>query len=164
MFYIAAFVTLAGAIGAMWLRNLVHCALFLAISFVGIAVLFLNLEAPFAAFAQLLVYVGAVAILILFAVLLTRGGTNTSEERKGSITGIAISLLAGGAMVVCIGSSSVFQFARRNVVPVSTRELGEQLMTTHLLPLETIAILLTAALLGAVILALPEAARKEHSK
>src|SRR5437867_814740 len=77
-FIIAAVLTLAGAVAAMSLRNLVHCALCLIVTFAGLAALFLQLNAQFVGFAQILVYIGAVAILILFAILLTR----SSEMKK----------------------------------------------------------------------------------
>src|SRR5258706_16158664 len=73
-FAIIAVLTIAAAVAAMTLRNLVHCALAVAVAFAGLAAAYLQLDAQFVGFAQILVYVGAVAILIVFAVLLTRGG------------------------------------------------------------------------------------------
>ena len=73
-FAILAVLTLAGAVAAMSLRNLVHCALALTAAFAGLAAVYLQLNAQFVGFAQILVYIGAVAILIVFAILLTRGG------------------------------------------------------------------------------------------
>src|SRR6202046_3601721 len=73
VFYLLAAVTIVGALAAMLLRNTVHCALALTIAFAGIAMQFLELGAEFAGFAQILVYIGAVAILVVFAILLTRG-------------------------------------------------------------------------------------------
>src|SRR5437764_13725675 len=72
-FIIIALLTIASAVSAMTLRNVVHCALALTMTFAGLAALYLQLDAQFVGFAQVLVYVGAVAILIVFAVLLTRG-------------------------------------------------------------------------------------------
>ena len=72
VFTIITLVTLAGAIAAMSLRNLVHCALALALTFAGLAALYLQLDAQFVGLAQILIYIGAVAILIVFAILLTR--------------------------------------------------------------------------------------------
>jgi len=66
-------VTLGSAVLAVSLRNLVHCALALALSFAGLAALYLKLNAQFVGLAQVLIYIGAVAILIVFAILLTRG-------------------------------------------------------------------------------------------
>src|SRR5262245_7795398 len=73
-FLIIAILILAAAIAAMTLRNLVHCALALVGAFGGLAAAYLQLSAQFVGLAQVLVYIGAVAILIVFAVLLTRGG------------------------------------------------------------------------------------------
>ena len=71
-FLILAAITLAGACAAMLLRGLVHCALAVAIAFAGLGALYLNLGAQFLGLAQLLVYVGAIAVLIVFVILLTR--------------------------------------------------------------------------------------------
>ena len=72
-FLVLAVVTLVGACAAMTLRDLVHCALALAVAFAGIGTIYLNLGAQFLGLAQLLVYVGAIAVLIVFVILLTRG-------------------------------------------------------------------------------------------
>src|SRR6266511_5067145 len=72
-FALLAGLTAGSAIAAMTLRNLVHCALCLALTFAGLAALYLQLNAEFVGLVQILVYVGAVAILIVFAILLTRG-------------------------------------------------------------------------------------------
>src|SRR6202167_3416366 len=72
-FLILAAMTMVGACAAMTLRGLVHCALALAVAFAGIGMLYLNLGAQFLGLAQLLVYVGAIAVLIVFVILLTRG-------------------------------------------------------------------------------------------
>jgi NADH-quinone oxidoreductase subunit J len=81
VFYILAAMTIAGGLAAMLLKNTVHCALAVTVAFSGLAFLFLELDAQFAGFAQILVYVGAVAILVVFAILLTRG----SETPKDSV-------------------------------------------------------------------------------
>ena len=80
-FAIIAVLTIASAVAAMTLRNLVHCALALTVTFVGLAAAFLQLGAEFAGLAQILVYVGAVAILIVFTILLTRSGDPGGERR-----------------------------------------------------------------------------------
>src|SRR5580658_7496554 len=72
-FLILAIVTMVAACAAMTLRGLVHCALALAVAFAGIGTLYLSLGAQFLGLAQLLVYVGAIAVLIVFVILLTRG-------------------------------------------------------------------------------------------
>jgi NADH-quinone oxidoreductase subunit J len=80
----------------MLLKNTVHCALALTVAFAGLALLFLNLDAQFAGFAQILVYIGAVAILVVFAILLTRG----SETPKDGV--FSRSWLAGLAIAAAV--------------------------------------------------------------
>src|SRR5438094_10381747 len=108
-FIILGLLTLAGAIAAMSLRNLVHCALALTLAFAGLAALYLQLDAQFVGFAQILIYIGAVAILIVFAILLTRG----SEPPQQSILspswlgGIAVAVIVFGLLATMILRSSV---------------------------------------------------------
>ena len=73
VFYLLAALTLGGAVAAILLKHLIHAALALTVAFAGLALLFLQLDAQFAGFAQILVYIGAVAILVVIAILLTRG-------------------------------------------------------------------------------------------
>src|SRR3954463_10264474 len=79
VFYLISAFAVGGALAAGLLKNLVHAALALTIAFFGLALLFLRLDAQFAGFAQILVYVGAVAILVVFAILLTRGSEVPKE-------------------------------------------------------------------------------------
>ena len=81
-----AALAVAGGLAAVLLKNTVHCALALTVAFAGLAMMFLELDAQFAGFAQILVYIGAVAILIVFAILLTRG-SETPKEGVYSRTG-----------------------------------------------------------------------------
>src|ERR1700748_550851 len=90
-FLILAIMTMVAACAAMTLRGLVHCALALAVAFAGIGLLYLNLGAQFLGLAQLLVYVGAIAVLIVFVILLTRGGdTDSPPLPKASLPGSGI--------------------------------------------------------------------------
>src|ERR1700685_3198248 len=79
VFYAIAGLAVAGALAAVLLKNTVHCALALTVAFAGLALLFLKLDAQFAGFAQILVYIGAVAILVVFAILLTRGSETPKD-------------------------------------------------------------------------------------
>jgi NADH-quinone oxidoreductase subunit J len=154
-FFIIAGVTLVGACAAMMLRGLVHCALALAIAFAGIGMLYLNLGAQFLGLAQLLVYVGAIAVLIVFVILLTRSGeTDPPTQRPVAGVLLAVAVLAVLAWAV-FHSSAVHSPAV--IVPQSTvRQLGFALMGNYLFPLEVIGLMLTAALIGAVIVAMKE--------
>jgi len=155
---VLASLTLAGALAAMWLRNLVHCALALAVSLAGLAAVYLQLDAQFVGFAQLLVYVGAVAILIVFAILLTRGSEPHPQPILSSTwlvgAGVAVAVFAVFAWGI-LSSKAVKQEAAP--APATTvAQLGNQLMTHYILPLEVLGLLLTSALIGAVLIAMQE--------
>jgi len=157
-FAIIAVLTIAAAGAAMTLRNLVHCALAVAVAFGGLAAIYLQLDAQFVGFAQILIYVGAVAILIVFAILLTRGG-ETSDKSVFSaswIWGALVTVAVFATLAWAVGNS----FASRRDLPAppdaTVRQIGDALMTRFVLPLEVVGLLLTAALIGAVIIALKE--------
>ena len=157
-FVVVAIVTVAGALGAALMRNVVHCALSLTVTFAGLALLFLQLGAQFAGFAQVLVYVGAVAILVVFAILLTRGvGTQliyvfSKHWTQGLAISAAVFALLGWAVLRSFPETATVV----NAPEVSVKAIGAALMDQYVLPLEIIAVLLTVSLLGAVIVAMPE--------
>lgn len=159
-FLILALLTLAGGVAAMTLRRLVHCALALAVSFAGLAGLYLNLGAEFAGLAQLLVYVGAIAILIVFVILLTRGGDADPESSfsPASVGSVVIALAVFAVLAFAVNTSSLAHAATLEPAPPSDKtgmlQIGQALMQHYVLPLEVIGLMLTAAMIGAVILAL----------
>jgi len=142
----------------MTLRNLVHCALSLTIAFVGLAAAYLQLNAQFVGFTQILVYVGAVAILIVFAILLTRSSEPPEQpfiSRTWAI-GLGVAVAVAGVLVWAIKNSSVMGYRETPPPEITVKQIGHELMTKYVLPLETIGLLLTAALIGAVIIAMKE--------
>jgi NADH-quinone oxidoreductase subunit J len=158
VFLLIAALTIAGALAAVLLKNTVHCALALTIAFAGLAVMFLELDAQFAGFAQILVYIGAVAILVVFAILLTRGSETPKDTvySKGPLVGLVIAAgvfaLLGWAI---LQSGSVLP--NESAKPtVSVLDIGNALISRYVLPLEIVALLLTSALIGAVIIAMHE--------
>lgn len=158
-FLILAIMTLAGGVAAMTLRRLVHCALALTVAFAGLAALYLNLGAEFAGLAQLLVYVGAIAILIVFAILLTRGGEAELHEAfsPAGWAGAVVALAVFAVLAWAVMGSKVAQGSAASAAPqITMRAIGFALMQRYVLPLEVIALLLTAAMIGAVILAVRE--------
>jgi NADH:ubiquinone oxidoreductase subunit 6 (subunit J) len=162
VFAIIAALTIAAAVAAMSLRNLVHCALALALAFAGIAAAYLQLGAQFVGFTQLLVYVGAVAILVVFAILLTRGSESPQQSivSSGWMAGIIVTLAVLGVLVYAIGKSFVIERAAHAQASATVLEIGTALMNKFVLPLEVVGLLLTAALIGAVIIAMKDEARK----
>jgi NADH-quinone oxidoreductase subunit J len=160
-FTIIAVLTLASAAAAMSLRNLVHCALMLTVTFAGLAALYLQLDAQFVGFAQVLVYIGAVAILVVFAILLTHSGEPAPQSIFSAtwVVGVGIAVAVFGLLSGLILSSRALAREVRPPPEISVRQVGDQLMGRFILPLEVTGLLLTAALIGAVIIAMHE---KEH--
>ena len=158
VFLFLSIITLVGAVAAVSLRNLVHCALALTVAFAGLAALYLQLDAQFAGFAQVLVYIGAVAILIVFAILLTRGAEQGGESVFSAswLWGAAVALVVFAVLSGMILSSHELTGGLPPSHPVTVRQIGDQLMTLYILPLEVLGLLLTAALIGAVIIAMRE--------
>src|SRR5437016_10973944 len=141
-FLVIAILTLASAVAAMSLRSLVHCALFAALTFGGLAGLFLQLDAQFVGLAQILVYIGAVAILIVFAILLTRGSEPPVQPAvtPSWVMGVGVAVLVFGSLAAAILSSFVTHALTNPKADVATdvavRRLGEKLMKDYVLPLE----------------------------
>ena len=158
LFTTFAILTVVGAVAAMSLRQLVHSVLALIVSFAGLAAVYLLLGAQFVGLAQVLVYVGAIAILIVFAVLLTRGDGDTkrsivvgSWRQSGAVAVVVFAVIAWA-----IYASAASQRAMPRQPEVSMRQIGDALMVRFVLPLEVIGLLLTVALLGAVTIAMQE--------
>lgn len=162
-FYFLSALTIAGALAAVLLRNAIHCALALTVAFAGLALLFLSLDAQFAGFAQILVYIGAVVILVVFAIMLTRGA-ETPKEGAHSRTWF-VGLVITAAVFAFLGwavLASAPGLPNQSAAPAaSVHDIGEALMTRFVLPLEIVAVLLTAATIGAVIVAMHEKARSK---
>ncbi len=158
-----ALVLLGTAGVALSLRNLIHSALLLVVSWLSLAVLYLWADAQFAAFAQALVYAGAISMVVLFAVLLTgqpspRNPMSRVSFRRGVI---AVLTGAGVAGVLVYGVlSSPLPWSARAAPTATVREIGTSLMGTHAAALLIIGALLTVALIGAVTVA----ARSTSSK
>lgn len=160
-FFLVALITLTASAAAMRLRNLVHCALCAALAFGGLAISYLLLDAEFVALAQLLIYVGAVAILIVFGIMLTRGaeivGDVASCGSRPWIGLIAAGLLCAMLLLAAISVPTNASLPPLSVAP-SVRQIGTEMMSLYIVPLEVIGLLLTAALIGAVVLAVREGA------
>jgi NADH-quinone oxidoreductase subunit J len=161
-FLILATLTIAGMAAAMGLRNLVHCVLALTLGFAGLAALYLQLGAQFVGFTQILVYVGAVAILAVFAIMMTQSAGLLAQPALSSswVTGsiVAGAVFAVLAWAICSGAASPQMLPSQP--EVSVNQIGDALMHRFVLPLEIIGLLLTAALIGAVVLAMREKREK----
>jgi NADH-quinone oxidoreductase subunit J len=162
-FWILSAITVIGAVLAITLRNLVHCVLALILFFLGIAGHYFLLRAEFLAVVQILLYIGAVAVLILFAIMLTRHvtGTEGPSELGGKWwAGMGTAAIIGGLLWWIIRKDSLTSILPTGEARASVAEIGKILIADWLVPFEAMAVLLTAALIGAVVIALEEVIRR----
>jgi NADH-quinone oxidoreductase subunit J len=162
-FLILALIAVAGTAAAMALRNLVHCVLALTVGLVGLAALFLQLGAQFVGFTQILVYIGAVAILAVFAIMMTRSAEQTAHHVL-SADWLAGALVAAAVFAVLGWAINYGNPPPRSIPPqpeASVNQIGIALMHRFVLPLEIVGVLLTAALIGAAVLAMDDTTVRE---
>ncbi|MCC7372349.1 MAG: NADH-quinone oxidoreductase subunit J [Chloroflexi bacterium] len=156
-FYVTAAAMLLGAVGMVMNRDMIRSAMLLVLVLSGVAVMYVLLSADFLAIAQLLVYVGAIMILMLFAIMLT---PNQIDLAGGSAQGQRISA-ALTALAVAALSISVVVTHRWNLRPSplnmeTAEKIGNLLLTTYVLPFWIASVLLTVGLVGAIVIAREE--------
>ena len=150
---IVSILMLSGALGAALLPRLVHAALSVVLAFVGVACVYFLLDAEFVGLIQIFVYVGAVAILIVFTILLTKP---EETSRKMNWPGVVAALAVFGALFWCITNTGSLPGEVREHDPLTVKQIGENLMANYVWPLQLIALLLTAALIGALIIVMED--------
>lgn len=153
-FVIIAIFVLSFALAAATNPRLMHAALSFAVMFVGIAALFFLLGAEFVGLVQIFVYVGAVAVLIVFTILLTR--REEEKERGFNWSGVAIAVAVFGGLCWAILKTTSVSIAAPAAKSLIVKEIGNALMTGYVWPLLCVGVLLTAALIGALILVLED--------
>ncbi|MCU0529566.1 MAG: NADH-quinone oxidoreductase subunit J [Cyanobium sp. Prado107] len=154
-FAVLAFTVVAGALGVVLLPNVVYAAFLLGGVFLSVAGLYLMLNASFVAAAQVLVYVGAVNVLILFAIMLVN-----KREDLSAIPGLALrrvlsGLVCGGlfALLIRVAFTTPWVPGPEPVGEEATIRIGEHLFSDYLLPFELASVLLLMAMIGAIVLA-----------
>jgi NADH-quinone oxidoreductase subunit J len=159
---ISAFTLIMGVV-VVTNRNLFHAALAMMGSFLGVAGLYVLLDAGFLAAAQLLVYIGAISILVIFAIMMTRRLMQTHETPYNAqwLWGLAASLLVFGLLAFVIFQAWVdFDPAQptAEVLRESVRTMGRALVdpAQYVVPFELASVLLLAALIGSIVVAWPE--------
>jgi len=159
LFVLFGGLTLVGGLGLVVTRNVVHAALFLLLSLSAVAGLYLVLLAEFLALVQVLIYGGAVIIVVLFAIMLTRNSEypHISDNRQwplAAITSLALAVIFGVAMWQSAPS------ATNSNSPVFA-DLGNSLFTRWAVPFEIASIVLLVALIGALIIARSDSSREK---
>jgi NADH-quinone oxidoreductase subunit J len=153
IFFVIAAVTVAGGLGTVLARNVVHSALFLILALLAVAGIFILLAAEFLAIVQVLIYGGAVTILVLFAMMLTRV-RDLPMAPDGPQKPIAI-VAAIAFMVTSIAAvtSTEYPGETDEIKVIAFEDIGHALFTTWAVPFEIASLVLMVALLGAIILA-----------
>ena len=166
-FAVLSVVIIVGALGVVLLENIVYSAFLLGGVFMSVAGLYLLLNASFVAAAQVLVYVGAINVLILFAIMLVNKKEDLKpikylNSRKIISTTICITLLS---LLVRVDLSNVWNIAnpKLSIGEESTVRIGEHLFSDYLLPFEVASVLLLMAMIGAIVLARRDVLSKDIS-
>jgi NADH-quinone oxidoreductase subunit J len=157
LFYALSAFTLAGAALVAFVRNILYSALGLLTALLGAGSLYVLLSADFVAIAQLLVYVGGVMVLVLFAVLLTNRITevNVSNASFGLFGGLLL-LVAIAPILLAVAWLTPWRTAAPGPLAPTTAAVGDALLTRWLLPFEVASLVLLATLIGAVVVARKE--------
>ena len=153
-FYALAGVTVIASLAVFAVRNLLHAVVFLVLAFTGMAGLFITLSADFLAVAQILIYAGAVSILLVFAVMLTPLADRNNANSLFVLPGVA----AGGgfativALVAVATKWHVAPGGDQNSFPTTIAAIGQALLGPYVLAFEVASVLLLAALVGSIVL------------
>lgn len=162
LFYLVSFVAIFGGLMMTFSKKLFHAAIFMALSFFGIAGVYGALQMSFIAVVQIIVYVGAITILLIFGIMLTKN--------HGHDVNNPFNRLLPGAVVVAIGFAVMVSVAIRSLqfIPVSpmsgtiVESIGIHLFGLYVLPTEIAAILLLATMVGAIMVARKEGDVHDH--
>lgn len=153
-----AFVIIAGAgsLGAIRLvtsKNVVHAALYLVVALASVAAVYLIVAAEFLAWVQVLIYVGAIVVLLLFSLMLTKapiGRETLDNQQRGMALLVAVGILGG---LVFLFQDAFGASSEVNPQVTRTADVGVSLFRDFVLPFEVVSVLLLAALVGAVVIA-----------
>lgn len=154
LFLVFAMVIISGAILMISYTKVVHMVVALAFTFLGLAGLYVMLDAEFVAFVQVLIYAGAISILMIFGIMMTRHDKQEEEPQRPWHKGLLLtgSVALFGVLFFAIQRAN-FQGGTLDTSVDNTRAIGEQLFTRHVIPFELMSVLLTVTFIGAIILA-----------
>jgi NADH-quinone oxidoreductase subunit J len=168
IFLVAAAFTLVAALMVVTTRKLVHAALWLIVALAGVSVLFVLLSAPFLAVVQVVVYIGAIAILIIFSVMLTRNvmqDTTPQTNRRWWMAALIAVALFAALLILIVPDPALATTLPAASLPAedALQQLGQSLVDVnrYVLPFELASVLLLAALIGALFVGRPSRADEE---
>jgi NADH-quinone oxidoreductase subunit J len=156
-FIVISVLTLAGALAAATLPNLMHAAFCLVVALLGLASFFFLLGAEFVGLALVFIYIGAVAVLIVFTILLTRRDSSINPPTAGRAwSGILIALAVFAGLTWAALKTQSLSIVPPHIQALTVKQIGQALMTGYVWPLQCVGLLLTAALIGALVLVMEE--------
>jgi NADH-quinone oxidoreductase subunit J len=153
-FGIIALMMIVAALRVVTTRNIVHAALYLVLVLAGVAAQYILLAAEFIAITQVLVYIGAIVVLFLFGIMLTRAPTGkmTDTDNAQRVVGAVIAVVLLGVKGYTLWEAfSNKQF--ENISVQTTSQVADSIFSTYLMPFEVVSVVLLAALIGAIVLA-----------
>jgi len=153
-FGVLALTMVAAALRMVTTRNVVHAALYLVVVLAGVAGMFILLGAEFVGVTQVLVYIGAIVVLFLFGIMLTKGSFGEDDGVTGERRLVAglVGLLVFGVMAAALVESFEDAELSRSG-PSTTAELADSIFSDYIVPFEAVSVLLLAALIGAIVVA-----------
>lgn len=166
LFYLFSFILLASALMVVSARNMVHCIMFLILAFLNAAALFILLNAEFLAMLLVVVYVGAIAVLFLFVVMMLDIDTKkvTREIRRYTPSLILVSVVLFTEILLAIKASSIKSYNTNSLYAIpkdqhNVNAIGDVLYTNFILPFELSGAVLFVAMIGAIVLTLKDETR-----
>ena len=153
-FGVLALVMGVSALRVVTTKNLVHAALYLVLVLAGVAGIFILLAAEFLAIVQILVYIGAIVVLFLFGIMLTRAPIGRTSDLDNNQRGIAaaVGMLMLGVLVYVLNDA--FEAEKIDFAgPQTSAEVGDSIFQTFVIPFEVVSVLLLASLVGAIVIA-----------
>lgn len=159
-FYILAALTVGSALAVAAVRNLVHAVVALVAAFAGVAGLYVTLSADFLAVVQLLIYAGAVSVLVVFAILLTPRARRDNAETFLFLPAVALAVGVAAVMIFAAVDTE-WRIPGRAGFSDTASAIGGALLDKYVLPFEIASGVLLVAMLGAILLVRPEGVREE---
>jgi NADH-quinone oxidoreductase subunit J len=156
VFWVLAVVMTGAALRVVTSTNVVHAALYLVGTLMGAAALYVLLLAEFVAWVQVLVYVGAIVVLMLFGLMITRapiGRAQQLDNNQRPLAAICALAIFGVTSWIMVDAFEGQEIALSNADGTTTQRVGEVIFSEYVLPFEVVSVLLLAALVGAVVIA-----------
>lgn len=158
-FYVIAAVMAFSAIRVVTVKNVVHAAMYLVLVLAGVAAQYILLASEFLAATQVLIYIGAIVVLVLFGVMLTRAklgeDVNLTNDYwyVGAFTGVILFILLASSLLDHFGDEPLDQANTSTQIAGNTEQVADALFAPYLVPFQAVSVLLLAALVGAIALA-----------